>query len=101
MNLDFSGEVVLVTFEPDEKSASSKNEVTTSINITDDNINEAEQIFLLEINIEQSLSFPLLRRPTTLCKIIDNDGENIDTKYWLLHASYYCTHSTLLVIALL
>lgn len=75
MSLDFSGEFVFVTFEADEKSASSQNEVTTNIDIIDDKINEAEQSFILEIDIEQSTSIPLLRRPTTLCKIIDNDGE--------------------------
>lgn len=89
VDLDFSGEVVLVTFHADETLANPLYEVTSYINITDDSINEAEQVFLLKMEVDSLLdnsSIPLQQKPLSLCKIIDDDGE-----------SYLCTKLILVV----
>ena len=71
---DFNNTNITLVFEPDEDAAI--NEKSASIFITDDAINEAEQVFIAELIHVSSLdpaTIDLSIRPSTLCRIIDND----------------------------
>lgn len=95
MDLDFCGQSVFVTFEADETFTESVFEITAQINITDDNINEAEQIFVVGMELEYALentSVLLERRPSSLCRIIDNDR-----KYVILPLFLWCGLYTILL----
>ena len=65
----------LILFEPDEDAE--VNEKSTPIFISDDAINEAtEQVFVAVLILASSLdpaTVDLTIRPSTLCRIIDND----------------------------
>lgn len=74
MDLDFCGTAVLVMFEADE-TLDPQAEVTAYINITDDSINEGEQVFMLEMETETILGNSTQQKLYSLCKIIDNDGK--------------------------
>ena len=71
---DFNNSNITLVFEPDEDAEI--NEKSTPIFVTDDVINEAtEQVFVAEL-IPVSSTDPatvLITRPSTLCRIIDND----------------------------
>ena len=72
---DFNNTNITLVFEPDEDGEVS--EKRAPIFITDDDINEAtEQVFVAElllINSPNPASVDLTTRPSTLCRIIDND----------------------------
>ena len=72
---DFNNTNIILVFEPDEDREIS--EKSAPIYITDDAINEAtEQVFVAElllINSSNPASVDLTTRPSTLCRIIDND----------------------------
>ena len=75
-NLDFSGKEVLVTFEADDTNIRPRYDSIAHINVTDDNINEADQVFILRLELEHSSvkgDVLLQLRPSSLCKIIDDD----------------------------
>ena len=72
---DFNNTNITLVFEPDEDGEVREKDVP--IFITDDAINEAtEQVFVAElllINSSNPASVDLTTRPSTLCRIIDND----------------------------
>ena len=72
---DFNSTNITLVFEPDEDGE--VNERSTPIFVTDDFINEAiEQVFIAELMLVTSLdsaTVDLTIRPSTLCRIIDND----------------------------
>ena len=72
---DFNNTNITLVFEPDEDGEVSEKDVP--ISITNDAINEAiEQVFVAElllINSSNPASVDLTTRPSTLCRIIDND----------------------------
>ena len=72
---DFNNTNITLVFEPDEGAEVS--EMSAPIFITDDPINEAtEQVFVAELLLVSSsnpASVDLTTRPSTLCRIIDND----------------------------
>ena len=72
---DYNSSRITVIFEPDEDGE--VNEMSAPIFITDDAINEAtEQVFVAELILVSSLdsaTVDLTIRPSTLCRIIDND----------------------------
>ena len=72
---DYNSSSITVVFEPDEDGE--VNEKSAPIFITDDAINEAtEQVFVVELILVSSLdsaTVDLSVRPSTLCRIIDND----------------------------
>ena len=72
---DFNNANITLVFEPDEDAE--VNEKSAPIFVTDDAINEAtEQVFVAELILASSLDpapVDLTRRPSTLCRIIDND----------------------------
>ena len=72
---DFNNTNITLVFEPDEDGE--VNEIYTPIFVTDDAINEAtEQVFVAELILVSSLdsaTVDLTIRPSTLCRIIDND----------------------------
>jgi hypothetical protein len=72
---DFNNTNITLVFEPDE--GAEVNELSAPIFVTDDAINEAtEQVFVAELILVSSLdpaTVDLTTRPSTLCRIIDND----------------------------
>ena len=71
---DFNNTNITLVFEPDVDAAI--NEKSAFIFITDDAINEAEQVFIAELILVSSsdpATIDLSIRPSTLCRIIDND----------------------------
>ena len=72
---DFNNTNITIIFEPDEDAEVS--EVSVPIFVFDDAINEAtEQVFVIELRLISSLdpaSVDLSVRPSSLCRIIDND----------------------------
>ena len=72
---DFNDTNITLIFEPDEDGE--VNEKSAPIFITDDAINEAtEQVFVAElilVSSNDSATVDLTIRPSTLCRIIDND----------------------------
>jgi hypothetical protein len=72
---DFNNTNITLVFGPDEDAVI--NELHASIFVTDDAINEAtEQVFIAELILVSSLNsatIDLYIRPSTLCRIIDND----------------------------
>ena len=72
---DFSNTNITLVFEPDEDDEI--NEKSTPIFVTNDTINEAtEQVFVAELILVRSVdpaTVDLTIRPSTLCRIIDND----------------------------
>ena len=72
---DYNSSSITVVFEPDEDGE--VNEKSAPISVTDDAINEAtEQVFVAELILVSSLNsttVDLNTRPSTLCRIIDND----------------------------
>ena len=73
---DFNNANITLIFEPDE-DGTSMNERDAPIPIVDDAINEAtEQVFIVEFRLVSSLDrlkVNLSTRPSSLCRIIDND----------------------------
>ena len=73
---DFNNISVTLIFEPDE-NGTPMNERNAPIPIVDDAINEAtEQVFIVELLLISSLdpaTVDLNTRPSSLCRIIDND----------------------------
>ena len=88
---DFNSTNITIVFEPDEDEE--VNEGSAPIFITDDAINEAtEQVFVAELILVSSLdsaTVDLSVRPSTLCRIIDNDRkfESVYTAVLLLHCA--------------
>ena len=73
---DFDNTNITLVFEPDEDVGQPVNELSARIFVTDDVINEAmEQVFIAELMLVSSLdsSSVQITRPSTLCRIIDND----------------------------
>ena len=72
---DFNNTNITLVFEPDEDTEVS--EKSAPIFVTDDVINEAtEQVFVAELILVSSLdqtTVDLTIRPSTLCRIVDND----------------------------
>jgi hypothetical protein len=77
VGLDFCEEEVIITFVADENLTNPVVGVTTYVNITDDAINEADQVFLLAIEAESvpDESDAVVIGGQSLCKIIDDDGK--------------------------
>lgn len=73
---DFDDSVVIVTFPADEGQATRIPERTALIPITDDDIDEADQLFVvyLEIMNAEYVSRIDIGRSNSTCRIIDNDG---------------------------
>ena len=75
---DFNNTNITLVFEPDEDGEVL--EKSTSIFVIDDAINEAtEQVFVAELILVSSLdpiTVDLSVRPSTLCRIIDNDRKH-------------------------
>ena len=80
---DFNNTNITLVFEPDEGAEVSNR--NAPIFITDDDINEAtEQVFVAElllINSSNPVSVDLTTRPSTLCRIIDNDRKYKEKKF--------------------
>ena len=81
---DFDDTVLTITFQPDENNPI--NDISFSIPINDDAINEAyEQDFVVILNLVNSINPALVtfHRASSLCRIIDNDRkqETIHTRY--------------------
>ena len=78
---DFESFEVNVTFFPDEGRLQSEYCLPTLLPITDDDINEAEQMFVVQIDLVpvqvQSPDSIISSRNTSLCTIVDNDREYI------------------------
>ena len=76
---DFNNASVTLIFEPDE-DGTPMNERGAPIPIVDDAINEAtEQVFVVELRLVSSLdpaTVELDTRPSSLCRIIDNDRKS-------------------------
>ena len=76
---DFNNASVTLIFEPDE-DGTPMNEKGAPIPIVDDAINEAtEQMFVVELRLVSSLdpaTVGLDTRPSSLCRIIDNDRKS-------------------------
>ena len=73
---DFIGDSVTVTFQADDTLDEPIIEAIAYVNIIDDNINEANQVFLVKLDFNDGLKFSrifLERRQSSLAKIIDND----------------------------
>ena len=71
---DFDNTNITLVFEPDEDQP--VNDRSARIFVTDDAINEAmEQVFIAELMLVSSFnsSSVQITRPSTLCRIIDND----------------------------
>ena len=71
---DFDDTVLTITFQPDENNPI--NDISFSISINDDAINEAhEQDFVVILNVANSINPALVTFPraSSLCRIIDND----------------------------
>ena len=70
----------MLIFEPDEDALVPVNEMSAPIPIVDDDINEAtEQVFIVELRFISSLdpaTVDLTVRPSSLCRIIDNDRKH-------------------------
>ncbi len=65
-----------MTFEADETYMWPQYDNIAYFNVTDDNINEADQIFILHLELENAYmngNVLLQRRQNSLCRIIDND----------------------------
>jgi hypothetical protein len=81
---DFNNANITLVFEPDEDAE--VNEMSASIFVTDDAINEAtEQVFVAELILVSSLdsaTVDLATRPSTLCRIIDNDRKLVVLYYY-------------------
>ena len=72
--VDFSTKPLTITFMADESDP--QHEISARISIMDDTVNEADQVFIVSIELEHALvntSVWLDRRPSTLCRIVDND----------------------------
>ena len=73
---DFNNTNITLIFEPDE-DGTPMNERSAPVPIVDDAINEAtEQVFIVELRLVSSLDparVDLSTRPSSLCKITDND----------------------------
>ena len=71
---DFDTGTIRIIFEPDEDEGD--NERDAPIPITNDNVNEAEQVFvvhLILINSSNPGSIDVMYRSSSLCRIIDDD----------------------------
>ena len=71
---DFNNTNITIIFEPDEDAE--VNEKSVPILVVGDAINEAtEQVFVAELRLISSSNAAIvdLIRPSTLCRIIDND----------------------------
>ena len=88
---DFNNTNITLVFEPDEDAE--VNEMSAPIFIIDDAINEAtEQVFVAELILVSSLdsaTVDLTIRPSTLCKIIDNDRKFESIVLLLTNLSYH------------
>lgn len=62
-------------FKADETFANPLVEATAYINITNDNINEADQVFMVEMEVQHGLDSSSALLEQTICKIIDDDGK--------------------------
>ncbi len=77
---DFIGDTVLATFYADDSSEDPQTEALAYINIVDDNINEASQVFILKLDYEDNQFISdifLNKRHLSLAKIQDNDRKCI------------------------
>ena len=74
---DFNNTNITLIFEPDEDMPVI--EMSASIPFVDDAINEAiEQVFIVQLRLVSSIrqaGVDLSTRPSSLCRIIDNDGK--------------------------
>ena len=72
---DFNSTNIIIVFEPDEDAEIS--EKSAPIFILGDAINEAtEQVFVVELRLisrRSTVTVDLSRRPSAVCRIIDND----------------------------
>lgn len=72
---DFNNSAITIIFEPDENGEIS--EMAAPVLVTDDAVNEAtEQVFVVTLKHINSLDpskVDLTIRPTSLCRIVDND----------------------------
>ena len=93
---DFNNTTITLVFEPDEDGEI--DEMSAPIFITDDAINEAtEQVFVAELILVSSLdsaTVDLTTRPSTLCRIIDNDRkfESVYTAIIIIIIIVYFMH---------
>ena len=88
---DFNNTNITLVFEPAEDTE--VNEKSAPIFVADDAINEAtEQVFVAELILVSSLdsaTVDLSIRPSTLCKIIDNDRKFESIVLLLTNLSYH------------
>ena len=74
---DFYNTNITLIFEPDEDVP--VNEINVPIPFVDDAINEAiEQVYIVLLQLVSSMrpaGVDLSTRPSSLCRIIDNDGK--------------------------
>ncbi len=72
---DFSTDVITVRFEADQ-TGPQVNEVTASVPIIDDDIDEApEEVFMIDLTLLSSINtLTRINRRSSLCIINDNDG---------------------------
>ena len=75
--MDFNNTAITLIFEPDEDAEVPVNEMSARIPIVDDDINEAtEQVFIVHLRLISSVNrsrVDFSTRPSSLCRIIDND----------------------------
>ena len=74
---DFNHTNITVVFEPDEDHSVAVSERSVPILVVGDDINEAmQQVFVIDLILISSLdavTVDLTRRPSSLCRIVDND----------------------------
>ena len=72
---DFNSTNITLVFEPDEDAEVTEKSIP--LFVIDDAINEAlEQVFVIELRVVSSVNptgVDLITRPSSLCRIIDND----------------------------
>ena len=81
---DFDNTTIIITFEPDEDvvpmNGININGLGAPVPIVDDAVNEAEQVFVVELRLVSSINpatVDLSIQPTSLCRIVDNDRKCI------------------------
>ena len=75
---DFNSVAFVVIFPADESAGSVLTEVLASVSLVDDDINEADQSFIVRLDVVEAMNFDLVdtnSRNTTICQIRDNDGK--------------------------
>lgn len=75
---DFINRIINITFEADENRSSSVLSVLAALPIIDDEINEATEVFAVQLVLTGSVDPDMITLNTpaaSLCTIVDNDCE--------------------------